>query len=82
MYTSKPTYTPTILREFGGADQCGDGEAVSWADWQAASTPRHAAGAAAQRCHLVGVAVVVAGRGQWQVAVHILHALAVTLREQ
>lgn len=79
---TKRTPTPTILSEFGRADQCGDGEAVSRADWQAASTPRHAAGAAAQPCPLVEVAVLVAGGGQWQVAVHILHTLAVTLKER
>lgn len=72
---------PTILGEFGGADQGGDAEAVSRADWEA-STPWHAAGAAAQRCHLMEVSMVVASRGQWQVAVHIFHTLAVTLRGQ
>ena len=77
---TNPHIKPTILGEFGGADQCGDSEAVSGADRQASPTTRQSAGAAAQCCRLVGVTVVVAGRGQRQVGVHILHALAVTLR--
>lgn len=81
-HKNQNTHTPTILGEFGGADQGGDAEAVSRADWQASSTPGHAVGVAAQRLHLVGVAMLVAGRGQRQVAVHIFHALAVTLRGQ
>lgn len=76
------TYKRTILGQFGGADQGGDIEDVSGADWEATSTPGHAAGAAAQCCPLVRVVVVVAGWVQRQVAVHILHALAVTLRGQ
>lgn len=70
---------PTVLGEFGGADQGGDGEAVPGADRQAPPAAGHAAGAAAQRHALVRVAVVVAGGGQRQVAAHVLHALAVTL---
>lgn len=70
---------PTVLGEFGGADQGGDGEAVPGADRQASPAAGHAAGAAAQRHALVRFAVVVAGGGQRQVAAHVLHALAVTL---
>lgn len=51
----------TILGEFSGAHQGGDGEAVSRAHRQASSTPRHAARAAAQRLDLLGVTVMVAG---------------------
>lgn len=56
----KLLHSPTILGEFGGADQGGDSEGVSGADRQA-STAGHAAGTAAQCCPLVGVTVRVAG---------------------
>lgn len=70
---------PTVLGEFGGTDQGGDGEAVSGTDRQASPAPRHAAGAAAQQHALMRVAVVIPGGGQRQVAAHVLHAFAVTL---
>lgn len=70
---------PTVLGEFGGADQGGDGEAVPGADRQASPAAGHAAGAAAQRHALVRVPVVVPGGGQRQVAAHVLHAPAVAL---
>lgn len=72
----------TVLGEFGGADEGGDGEAVSVACRQASPTRRQAAAAAVQTCPLVGVAEMVTGRRQGQVAVHIFHAFAVTLMRQ
>lgn len=76
------TCKPTILGQFGGADQRGDGEAVPGTDREASSAPGHAAGAAAQRHPLVRVTVVVSGRLQRQVAAHVFHTLAVALRRQ
>lgn len=74
---------PTILGQLSGAHQSGDSEAVSGADRETPSASGHAAGAAVQASRRsVGVAVVLAGGGQRQVAVHLLHALAVTLRGQ
>lgn len=70
---------PTILGEFSGADEGGDGETVPGAYRQASPAPRHAAGAAVQPCPLVGVAEMVTGRRQGQVGVHVFHAFAVTL---
>lgn len=73
----------TILGQFCGADQSGDSEAVSGADRKSSSASGQAAGAAAQTSwRSVGVVVVVAGWVLGQVAVDILHSLAVTLNGQ
>lgn len=74
---------PTILGQFSGADQSGDRETVSGADWKTSSTSRHTTGAAAQTSWWsVGVVVVVAAWVKGQVAVDILHTFTVTLKGQ
>lgn len=81
MTESRHHFKPTILGQFSGADQSRDSEAVSRADRKTSSG--HGAGAAAQTSwRSVGVVVVLAGWLQGQVAVDILHTLAVTLNRQ
>lgn len=70
------THTHTVLSEFGGADERGDGERVSGADRQ----PAHTAGAAHQRRPLVTVGVT-ALRRQGQIGADFLHTLTVTLQK-
>ena len=74
-YSHRYINTHTVLGELGGADESGYGEAVPWADGQAA----YAAVVPHQCGPLVDVSVTALCR-QRQIGAHILHAFTITLK--